>query len=88
MTNDPNNPGPKPDASTPSDSPTSGNAPHWADSFDTKAAPSSIPAASPSVDLGKHAEAAPIHTPSHTPYRSDDPFGQVTGGKSTPAPTA
>ncbi|MFB9993651.1 NINE protein [Deinococcus oregonensis] len=84
MTNDPNNPGPKPDASTSSDSPTSGNAPHWADSFDTRAAPS--------VDLGKHAETVPSHTatptPSHTPYRSDDPFGQVTGGQSTPAPTA
>lgn len=95
MTNDPNNLGPKPDAPAPSSSPSSsspsGNAPHWADSFDTKAAPVSPtaePARQASVDLGKHADAAPTHTPSHTPYRSDDPFGQVTGGRSTPAPTA
>jgi TM2 domain-containing membrane protein YozV len=90
VTNDPNNPGPKPDAPASSSGSTSGNAPHWADSFDTKtgdttATPSSTPVASPSVDLGKHA-AEPA--PSHTPYRSDDPFGQVTGGRSTPAPTA
>ncbi|WP_231881609.1 NINE protein [Deinococcus puniceus] len=101
MTNDPNNPGPKPDAPASPSGSTSGNAPHWADTFDTKtadtkAAPSpspSEPAKPSSVNLGKHAaepvpSTAPGQTPSHTPYRSDDPFGQVTGGKSTPAPTA
>jgi TM2 domain-containing membrane protein YozV len=95
VTNDPNSPGPKSDAPASSADATSGNAPHWADSFDTKAAPISPPAAQPSmtqpnvtqpsVNLGKHAEAAPS---THTPYRSDDPFGQVTGSQTTPAPTA
>lgn len=89
MTNDPNNPGSQPDAPASSSDSASGNAPHWADSFDTKATDTkAAPTGPTSVDLGKQAETAPGHTPSQAPYRSDDPFGQVTGGRSTPAPTA